>query len=131
MESDDIAERFEHGIKLFNEKKFYECHDVLEDVWFDIRDETRKFYQGLIHLAVGFHHILERQNPKGAESQLRKGLDKLNYYKPEFQGVELMDLLKKIEICLLEIQGKDKKDVLILEDTYIPEIKFNKKNFKL
>jgi hypothetical protein len=79
-----ILERFRKGINKFNSFSFYECHDILEDVWFDIRGPSRRFYQGLIHLAVGFYHILERENPKGAISQLSKGIVKLNDFKPGF-----------------------------------------------
>jgi len=96
---DGIFERFREGINLFNKHSFYECHDVLEDVWFDVRGSSRRFYQGLIHLAVGFYHITVRENPKGALSQLGKGIEKLSDYKPNFQGVELNCLLKDIEKC--------------------------------
>jgi predicted metal-dependent hydrolase len=72
----DILERFNLGIDKFNEREFYECHDILEDVWFEIRGQDRKFYQGLIHLAVGFYHILHKNNPKGALSQLNKVITK-------------------------------------------------------
>ncbi len=94
-----IFVRFREGINLFNNHSFYKCHDVLEDVWFEVRGSSRRFYQGLIHLAVGFYHITVRKNPKGAVSQLSKGIEKLSDYRPGYQGVELDSLLKEIEMC--------------------------------
>lgn len=78
---------FAHGIALFNRRAFFECHEVLEDLWRPIRGPRRLFLQGVIHLAVGFYHH-QQANPTGAERQLRKGLKKLAGYLPEFDGVD-------------------------------------------
>ena len=77
---------FAYGIELFNRRAFFECHEVLEDLWRPMRGPRRLFLQGVIHLAVGFYHH-QRANPTGAERQLRKGLKKLAGYLPEFDGV--------------------------------------------
>jgi predicted metal-dependent hydrolase len=126
---DAISERFREGIGLFNEHSFYKCHDVLQDVWFDVRGSSRRFYQGLIHLAVGFYHILERENPKGAVSQLSKGVEKLSDYKPQFQGVELEILLRKIEICVEEVKSPGKNNIGDFDTALIPKINFNPEKF--
>ena len=124
--NDGIFERFRDGINLFNNHSFYECHDVLEDVWFDVRGSSRRFYQGLIHLAVGFYHITVRENPKGAVSQLGKGIEKLLDYKPEFQGVELDNLLKKIEKCRNLIKNGNPEE---FDARLIPKISFDENLF--
>jgi len=122
-----IFERLREGINKFNSFSFYDCHDILEDVWFDVRGPSRRFYQGLIHLAVGFYHILERENPKGAISQLTKGLDKLNSFKPDFQGIELSQLLKDVENCIENIREESAKG---FNRKLIPKIKFNASQFR-
>lgn len=124
---DGIYGRFCKGIDLFNNHSFYECHDVLEDVWFDVRGSSRRFYQGLIHLAVGFYHITVRENSKGAVSQLGKGLEKLSDYKPEFQGVELEELLKRIGEIIKEIK---KIKAAEFDKAKIPRLQFEQKMFK-
>jgi predicted metal-dependent hydrolase len=124
---DGIFERFAEGIKKFNSGSFYECHDILEDVWFDVRGPSRRFYQGLIHLAVGFYHIVERENPKGALSQLSKGVDKLNDFIPGFQGIELSALLNKINKCIELIK---KGGVTGFDKKFIPKIKFDASLFR-
>jgi predicted metal-dependent hydrolase len=100
----EIRKRFLEGINRFNEGNFYECHDILEDVWFDVRSENRRFYQGLIHLAVGFYHITEKQNPDGALLQLKKGVQKLTPYLPGYEGIDLKNLLKGIQNCIQQIE---------------------------
>ena len=87
------------GIELFNAGEFYECHEVLEDVWRPSRGEERYFLQALIHYAVGFYHH-QRGNPVGAELQLRKGLRKLAGYLPAFQGVDTARLYREGQVAL-------------------------------
>lgn len=128
LENNDIIERFEDGINKFNKRKFYECHDVLEDVWFEIRGSSRGFYQGLIHLAVGFYLLTHRKNLNGALSQLNKGIDKLSNFSPEFKGIEIKNLLKKVTDCVKNIQ--ELKDVNKFDVKKIPKIKFVKDKFR-
>jgi len=95
---------FQRGIRLFNDQKFFECHEVLEEVWTPARGPERLFLQALIHFAVGFYHE-QRNNREGAERQLRKGLKKITGYLPSFEGVDTAALRFEVErrletICL-------------------------------
>jgi predicted metal-dependent hydrolase len=90
---------FAHGIELFNRRAFFECHEVLEDLWRPMRGPRRLFLQGVIHVAVGFYHH-QQANPTGAERQLRKGLKKLAGYLPEFDGVNTALLYREALTCL-------------------------------
>jgi predicted metal-dependent hydrolase len=122
-----LLPRFKLGIEKFNAHQFYDCHDILEDVWFDVRGTSRRFYQGLIHLAVGFYHVTVRKNPKGALSQLSKGFEKLSAYSPSFQGIELEALLVKINSCMEKIK---KKGADSFDASSIPLIEFNEDLFE-
>jgi predicted metal-dependent hydrolase len=79
--------RLQHGIDLFNRGHFFECHEVLEEIWMPEHGPRRVFLQSLIHFAVAFYHD-QRGNPLGAERQLRKGLRKLEAYLPECEGID-------------------------------------------
>jgi predicted metal-dependent hydrolase len=80
-----------HGIDLFNRRRFFECHEVLEEIWTPERDPRRLFLQSLIHFAVAFYHD-QRGNPVGATRQLRKGLRKLEGYLPAWEGIDTAQL---------------------------------------
>ncbi len=95
---------FALGIELFNRQAFFECHEVLEDLWRPARGPRRLFLQGVIHLAVGFYHH-QKANPTGAGRQLRKGLKKLAGYLPEFDGVETARLYRDALTCLETIES--------------------------
>ncbi len=92
-----IRSRFIQAIDKFNEKNFFECHEILEDIWFDVRDDSRNFYQGLLHIAVGFYHLTKKHNPKGAIIQLNKAISRLTPYESNYNGINLSVLLNQIQ----------------------------------
>ncbi len=97
----------ERGIDLFNRGAFFECHEVLEEIWRPERGPRRLFLQSIIHVAVGYYHH-QRGNTAGAERQLRKGLKKLAGYLPEFEGVRTEPLYRKARESLQSIQSGGK-----------------------
>jgi predicted metal-dependent hydrolase len=98
---------FSRGIQLFNQHKFFECHEVLEDLWRPERGERRLFLQGVIHLAVGFYHH-QQENQAGASRQLQKGLKKLAGYLPAFEGVDTARLYGDSHACLERISSGER-----------------------
>jgi hypothetical protein len=55
--SSDLPREYRAFFELFNGRKYYEAHDVLEALWLGCVDENRSFYQGLIQLAGAFVHF--------------------------------------------------------------------------
>jgi len=96
--------RLAHGIALFNRGEYFECHEVLEEVWTPERGERRLFLQSLIHMAVGFYHHT-RGNPTGAIRQLRKGLRKLAGYLPHCERVDTARLESEVQVVLRAIEA--------------------------
>jgi predicted metal-dependent hydrolase len=78
---------FRRGIQLFNDEQFFECHEVLEEIWREAREPERTFLQALIHLAVSFYHY-QNGNNVGAERQISKSLRKLSASLPQFAAVD-------------------------------------------
>ena len=94
MKSAPAKDLLKHGIELFNSQAFFECHEVLEELWKPSRGPRRLFLQSVIHLAVAFYHRQQR-NHAGTERQLRKGLKKLAGYLPEYEGVNTAKLYRE------------------------------------
>jgi len=82
-----MHELLARGIHLFNSGRYFECHEVWEELWTPEHGPRRLFLQSLIHFAVGLYHS-ERGNPVGAERQLRKGLRKIGGYLPACEGID-------------------------------------------
>ena len=78
IKADSERQRLRRGIELFNAGEFFEAHEVLEDAWRECAWGTprRRHLQGLVQLAVAFHHE-SRGNLIGARSVLERGIRNL------------------------------------------------------
>lgn len=104
MSGSDARALFQRGVDLFNTREFFDCHEVLEEVWTRAQAPDRWFLQALIHFAVGFHH--HRQgNRTGAERQLHKGLRKIESYLPEWDGVCTGGIERAVRASLARIEA--------------------------
>lgn len=89
---DPIREAF----VLFNERHFFEAHEVLEEAWHIERGETRLFLQGLIQICAAFHHF-QNGNLRGAAELLQRGGDKVRRYPDGTLGVETSRLVREVD----------------------------------
>jgi sugar phosphate isomerase/epimerase len=87
------------GIRLFNEREFYACHEVIEHEWHAERRTIRRLYQGILQIGVGFHHALSG-NHRGALLLLRDGIDKTTEFLPFCLGIETDLLVTQSRACL-------------------------------
>jgi predicted metal-dependent hydrolase len=84
---------FQKGLLLFNSARFFEAHEALEDVWRAAprRTRLRRHLQGLVQLAVAFHHQ-STGNPLGAGSVLERALRNLDGAEESFPDLDLKSL---------------------------------------
>lgn len=114
--------RFLSGIKYFNECDFYEAHEVWEALWADVQGPTRRFYQGLIQVAVCLHHF-GNGNIRGARKLYHSCRGYLEEYQPLQEGVDVTKLLNELEVCCREILESDEEFPEIeIDPERIPEI---------
>ena len=91
----EINTLFQAGLKLFNEKNFYDAHEKWEDLWSDYYLKDRLFIQGLIQLSVSFVH-LKNNNMNGAKSLLNKCKQKFEGFDIQ-RGIDVKKLLISID----------------------------------
>ena len=91
------------AVRLFNERAYYESHDVFEEEWAGARGRRREALKALVKLAAGMYH-LQTSGYRGAESLLSGGLEALDALPPEAVFVELSPLRDPIARCLEKIR---------------------------
>lgn len=101
--ADGRVDSLTEGLRLFNERYFFEAHEVLEEVWHRERGEPRLFLQGLIQICAGFHHF-QNGNDRGAAELLRRGSDKMRKYPREYLGLDSARLLAAVDTCRSRIE---------------------------
>jgi len=94
------------GIRQFNSREFYECHDTIEEHWVRESRPVREFYQGILQIGVAFHHVLA-QNPRGALKMLERGIPKLEAFLPACEGVDVAALKAQALACRAAIERLD------------------------
>lgn len=110
------------GIEYFNECEFFESHEVWEELWTDDHGPSRKFYQGLIQVAVALHHF-GNGNIRGAKKLNVGCRNYLDPYRPYHLGLDLEAFLAGLDRCFAEVMDSDDEfpDIEIDADL-IPEI---------
>ncbi|MBI2620485.1 MAG: DUF309 domain-containing protein [Ignavibacteriales bacterium] len=119
-----MDERFQRGLERFNQRDFYEAHEVLEDLWHEYRENDRTFLQGLIQISAGLYH-LDCRNFKGARSQLEKGLKKLAVYHPFHSGVNVGTLTGDVHRCLAAMDRIEKSKEGSFDLSLFPSIHYS------
>jgi uncharacterized protein len=121
--SDAELAEYRRGIEHWNAEEFFECHEVLEELWLHAGDE-RRFYQGLIQAAAGFYKVQLESQGRGV-SLLQTAVAKLRLYPERYLGLDVRRLVEELDQrrALLE-QSLERR-------APVPEIEFPKINLEL
>jgi uncharacterized protein len=115
------------GIDEFNKREYYACHDTLEALWMDSIDPDKKFYQGVLQIAVACYHLHNR-NWRGAVTLLGEGIGRLPYYQPVYAGIDVGNLIQTSRNLLTTLQSigtdgiDDFVDRLAIDSSIFPTI---------
>ena len=121
-ESTPYDTRYLRGIEYFNECEFFEAHEVWEDLWADLEGPSRKFYQGLIQVAVCLHHF-GNGNIRGAKKLYHSSTGYLQPFRPVHAGLDVDRLLDELKACCEEIlECTEEFPQLEMDPETIPEI---------
>ena len=103
---------FERGIDEFNQQQFYACHDTLEAIWVDAEEADKRFYQGILQVAVGCYH-LGNDNLRGAIILLGEAVRRLCDYQPNYMEVDVEQLLAQAIALLQALQQLNAEDTKV------------------
>ena len=81
--------RLREGIGLFNERRFFECHEVLEALYHETDAANKPFIEGLIQLAAAFRIFCEFGEVKGPVRMIYQALVRFENYQPDFLQVRV------------------------------------------
>ena len=93
-----IDPRFVKGLELFNEKDYYECHEVIEDLWLQTpsTDKYRDLYKGVIQAAAAIYQF-ERGILSGAAGLFKTSVGYLESYRPKALGLDVDRLIRELQ----------------------------------
>jgi uncharacterized protein len=114
--------RYLEGIDCFNRGAFFDAHEVWESLWTDTEGPSRRFYQGLIQVAVCLHHF-GNGNLRGARKLYLSSSDYLRAYGPRQSGLNVDRFLKEFQQCCAELlANSEPRPRIQLDPLRIPRI---------
>ncbi|MDB9315159.1 DUF309 domain-containing protein [Spirulina sp. CS-785/01] len=106
---------FRKGIQEFNQQDFYACHDTLEAIWMEATEQDKRFYQGILQVAVACYH-LGNENRNGAVMLLGEGTKRLRDYLPDYEGIDVEQLLDQSLDLLTQLQQTPPNAIAALQE---------------
>ena len=92
--SDNVI--FQRAIESFNQAKFFDAHELFEDLWRVAPEAERLFWQGLTQVCVALHHE-SRGNRTGAASVLNRAIRNLSDCPEHFAGLQYRPFRDSLE----------------------------------
>ena len=111
---------FNDALILFNNRKWYEAHDVFEEIWNTLDGDERQVVQGIIQVSVSQFH-LSKGNHNGATILLGEGYGRIKNRTNINLGIDLETLCKCLEKILIKLQygeilNESDKPYLVLKE---------------
>ncbi len=119
-----LEDEYLEYIELFNERDFYDCHEVLEDLWLDYQGPSRRFYQGLIHLAAAYL-LLMRERMSGCKARFKSTLSYLEDYPDEYLHLELNPIRENVRMWLTRLENVQNGAIVPYVDSDVPVLKLS------
>jgi len=120
--SGDYDRRYLGGILFFNQRDFFEAHEVWESLWLNGAGPERRFVQGLIQAAVALYHF-GNGNLRGAAKLFRSGRAYMEAYESPYLGLDRKAFWEQMERCFAALFADPNPDRrLKLEESLIPQI---------
>jgi hypothetical protein len=103
----------------WNEKRYYEAHDVLEQLWLKTKSADADYFKGLIQAAGAFVHLQKRfEHPLHAKHSkrlspavrlFRLAERNLSRFAPRHHGLDVAALCRLLRTCADQIVASDYK----------------------
>ncbi len=100
--SGELHPRAREGIRLFNERRYFEAHEELEAAWKEERGRVRELYQGILEAAVTYLHI-RRCNFAGAVKVYGRSMRWLRTWPEVCRGTDVGQLRRDLNAAIAEV----------------------------
>ena len=124
--SERFCRQFYKALDQFNAGKYFECHETLEALWIPETRPIRQVYQGIIQIAVGCYHLVNRSNYRGAVNKLNSGARKLDSWPDEMEGVKLALLIQQADRLRNHLIDVGPDRIREYDSSLLPKIEFTR-----
>ncbi|MGH9841006.1 MAG: DUF309 domain-containing protein [Blastocatellia bacterium] len=97
----ELPPEYLRGIELFNDGRYFECHEAWETIWLRATGVEREFLHAMIQIAAALLHH-ERGNGKGAASVYQRAKRRLQSLPPVTMNLDTPAFVKRLEAFFTE-----------------------------
>jgi uncharacterized protein len=120
----DMDARLREGISLFNDGRFFESHEILEEFYQETENAHKPFLEGLIQLAAAFRLYADFGEVKGPVRMIHQALIRFENYQPSYLEIRLKELSEALEAWAKEAGAAAGKPL-----SAIPKIRLQRFSF--
>ena len=91
------------GMRLFNEARYFEAHEALEDAWNAERGKVSELYRGILQIAVVYLHVT-RGNYNGAVKVYGRSQKWLQGWPEICRGIQVGQLRRNAQVVIDEVK---------------------------
>ena len=86
------------AVHTYNAGQYLEAHEQFELIWMTKGGAEKIFYQGLVHVAMGFHYLVAGDFDR-ASAKLQRAAELLEDFAADFLGFSVEQLRASIAFC--------------------------------
>ncbi len=118
-------ERFTRGLELFNHREYFECHEVIEDLWLETPETNpyRDLYKGVIQAAAAIYQW-DRGILTGARGLCRTSVGYLDKYGDGALGLNTRKLASDMRTHFTEMERWDGASALPRNENRTPVLQY-------
>ncbi len=90
------------GLALFNQGKFFEAHEELEEAWREEKSAIRDLYRGILQIAVVYLHV-RRGNYAGAIKVYGRSSKWIRKWPAVCRGIQVQKMMDDLEAVMREV----------------------------
>lgn len=117
-----MSPKLKEAVRLFNRRAYFDCHQLLEEVWREADAPDKALYEALIRLSTGLHLWFHRGGGQGAVNLWTQALMRLEDFRPEAQGIDVARLYNDMDRRVQDLKTDPTPGVGLVERWKAPRI---------
>ncbi len=109
------------AVRTYNAGHYLEAHELFELIWMTKGGAEKIFYQGLVHVAMGFHYLVAGDFDR-AVAKLRRAAELLDDFAADFLGFDVETLRRSIVSCRHRLMELGVSGITRFDRTLIPRL---------
>ena len=117
-----MSPKLKEAVRLFNRRAYFDCHQLLEEIWREADAPDKPLYEALIRLSTGLHLWFHRGGGQGAVNLWTQALMRLEDFRPEAQGIDVARLYNDVDRRVQDLKTDPTPGVGLVERWKAPRI---------